>query len=377
MPGWLRPAGFPTQRQRMRPGASATSTSATPTATNSVSQDRFGDRTPCSLGVTTVRGVLGRRERAGVPPSGHNDVVSTYLSPSGASLWKQCPRRWWYRYVDGLPEPPPGEPAVLGSFVHKVLEDLLDLPAPDRTPDAARAIATECFATFSERGDYRALGFDDSGTKRFKHRAWVAISAYFSEFAPSEVDPVRQEMRVRAEIDGVPFFGIIDLVERDGDLGGNAVIVTDYKTGTPPETNKPWSAEQNAEKLLQPMWYAAALLEMGEHSPSLARLLYFTAAETADGGFVGRTGTLAAPVNEGAIAAARAELLLRWRQIGEAQEHGGAEAKPGVLCGWCPFVAHCTEGQAEVRRLRAEVNPRTGAPRMRDDAPAVVELGLV
>lgn len=302
--------------------------------------------------------------------------MSTYLSPSGASLWKQCPRRWWYRYVEGLPEPPPGEPAVLGTFVHEVLEHLLDSPPAERTPDTARAIATERFAAFSQRGDYKALRFDESATKRFKHKAWVAISAYFAEFSPTQVEPVRQEMRVKAEIDGVPFFGIIDLLERDASAGGDAVIVTDYKTGTPPDTDKPWSAERNAEKLLQPMWYAAALMEMGEHSPTLARLLYFTAAETSDGGLVGRTGTLAAPVEEGAIAAAKAELALRWRQIGEAQEAGVADANPGVLCGWCPFVAHCPEGQAEVKRLRGEVNPRTGAPRMRDDAPAVVELGL-
>lgn len=304
-------------------------------------------------------------------------AVSTYLSPSGASLWKQCPRRWWYRYVEGLPEPPPGEPAVLGTFVHEVLEHLLDCAPADRTPDAARAIATERFAAFAQRGDFKALGFDESATKRFKHRVWVAISAYFAEFAPTAVEPVHQELRVKAEIDGVPFFGIIDLLERDTAAGGDAVIVTDYKTGTPPETDKPWSAAQNAEKLLQPMWYAAALMEMGEHSPTLARLLYFTAAETADGGYVGRTGTLAAPVDAGAVAAARAELVLRWRQITEAREAGAADSNPSVLCGWCPFVTHCSEGQIEVKRLRGEINRRTGAPRMRDDAPAVAELGLV
>lgn len=315
-------------------------------------------------------------ERTVDPPSGHNDQVTAYLSPSGASLWKQCPRRWWFRYVEGLPEPPPGEPAVMGTFVHKVLEDLLALAPADRTPEAARQIATEYFASFSERGDFQALGFDEAATRRFKHKAWTAISAYFAEFAPTEVDPVHQEMRVRAEVAGVPFFGIIDLLERDGSVGGDAVIVTDYKTGTPPDTTKPWSAEQNAEKLLQPMWYAAALMEMGEHTPTLARLLYFTAAETADGGLVGRTGKLSATVDDDALGAARVELALRWRQIGEAQETGSAEAKPGVLCGWCPFVTHCAEGEAEVRRLHGETNRRTGQPRMRADAPAVVELGL-
>ena len=29
------------------------------------------------------------------------------------------------------------------------------------------------------------------------------------------------------------------------------------------------------------------------------------------------------------------------------------EARPGVLCGWCPFVSECPEGLAELARRQA------------------------
>lgn len=302
--------------------------------------------------------------------------MSNYLSASAAALWKQCPRKWWYRYVDQLPEPPPGEPAVIGSFVHAVLEELLKFDADERTPEVARGLARAEFDRFEHRGDYRALQFDEAGARRFRQRAWAMIEAYFAEFQPTAVVPVAQELAVNVEIAGVPFKGFIDLVERDTGAGGDAVLVTDYKTGKPPETDKPWSGEQNREKLLQPLWYAAALMEMGEHTPTLARLLYFTAVDTPDGGFARQTGVLATGVDAGALDAARAELALRWHQIGEARAAGMADAAPSSLCGWCAFVEHCPEGQAKCRAMRAEVNPRTGEPRLRDDAPAVALLGL-
>lgn len=310
-----------------------------------------------------------------VTAGGHNGVVSSYLSPSAAALWKQCPRKWWYRYIDRLPEPPPGEPALLGTFVHTVLEHLLDADPADRTPELARTLARAEYDEFEHRGDYRALKLDDAGARRFRQRAWATIETYFSEFQPHTVVPVAQELALNVEVAGVPFKGFIDLVERD-DRNSDAVVVTDYKTGRPPDTTKPWSDEQNRERLLQPLWYAAALIELGDHTPSVARLLYFTAVDTPSGDLEGRTGILSVDVEPEVLDAARNELAVRWQEIGEARQHGSAEARPGPLCGWCAFVAHCDEGAAHCRTLRTQTNGRTGASRLRDDAPAVEILGL-
>ena len=64
------------------------------------------------------------------------------LSPSGASTFRQCARRWKFRYVDKLPDPP-GEPALRGTFVHHVLEELLAVAPAQRTLERARAICRD------------------------------------------------------------------------------------------------------------------------------------------------------------------------------------------------------------------------------------------
>jgi putative RecB family exonuclease len=296
-------------------------------------------------------------------------------------MWRQCPRKWWFKYVEGLPEPPPGEPAVLGSFVHLVLEKLLDLEPAQRTEEQARSLATSLFNDeLVTRGDWKALGHDAAGILRFKQKAWTTLQAFFAAFPPAIVQPVHQELRLSVEIDGVPFRGFVDLVERDADVdatadGAPAIVVTDYKTGKPPETGKPWSDEQNAEKLLQPLWYAAALAEMGQYRPTRARLLYFTAIDDGSGGLRASTGSLVADVDDDALSRARAELVRRWQEIGDAKAAGGAPSNPGPLCGWCAFVSHCEEGSAECTRRWGEQDNR-GDRRLRADAPAVEMLGL-
>ena len=59
------------------------------------------------------------------------------LSPSRAGDFMTCPLLYRFRTIDKLPEPLSPD-AVRGTLVHKVLEDLFDLPAAERTPEQAR-----------------------------------------------------------------------------------------------------------------------------------------------------------------------------------------------------------------------------------------------
>ncbi|MEU4623778.1 PD-(D/E)XK nuclease family protein [Actinoplanes sp. NPDC023801] len=61
------------------------------------------------------------------------------LSPSRAADFKTCPLLFRFRTVDKLPETPSAD-QVRGTLVHAVLERLFDLPAADRTPEAASAL---------------------------------------------------------------------------------------------------------------------------------------------------------------------------------------------------------------------------------------------
>ncbi|WP_433797712.1 RecB family exonuclease [Actinoplanes sp. CA-252034] len=63
------------------------------------------------------------------------------MSPSRAADFKTCPLLFRFRTVDKLPETPSAD-QIRGTLVHAVLERLFDLPAADRTPDAAAALVT-------------------------------------------------------------------------------------------------------------------------------------------------------------------------------------------------------------------------------------------
>src|SRR5215211_1671465 len=61
------------------------------------------------------------------------------LSPSRAADFKTCPLLYRFRTIDRLPERK-SLAAVRGTLVHSVLERLYDLPAAQRTPEAAREL---------------------------------------------------------------------------------------------------------------------------------------------------------------------------------------------------------------------------------------------
>src|SRR4026207_1883333 len=73
-------------------------------------------------------------ERVSTPVDGV-DVLGA-RPPSRAGDFLACPLLYRFRTIDRLPEEP-SPSAVRGTVVHKVLEDLFDLPAADRTPERA------------------------------------------------------------------------------------------------------------------------------------------------------------------------------------------------------------------------------------------------
>jgi len=79
--------------------------------------------------------VVGRRTVVEATPVDGVAVVGS-LSPSRAGDFMTCPLLYRFRTIDRLPEPSSPD-AVRGTVVHKVLEDLFDLPATERTPSRA------------------------------------------------------------------------------------------------------------------------------------------------------------------------------------------------------------------------------------------------
>ncbi len=266
-----------------------------------------------------------------------------HLSPSSASMFRQCAQRWKFRYVDRLPDPP-GEAALAGTFAHRVLEDLLGLEPQERTMDRARELAKEIWSETAGDQDFEALDLDSDGIFNFKWMAWRAIEGLWDLEDPKTVELVSTEERVSVEIGGVPFVGYIDRVEATSD----GLVVSDYKSGRAP------GRRFYKDRLEQVLLYAAALGELHGALPVRARLMYL-------GQRIDETEVTAENVAE-----VTQRLADTWEELLRATETGEFPPEPGPLCGWCAFVRHCPEGLAEVER-------RHQAGSLRPDAPALAE----
>ena len=272
-----------------------------------------------------------------------------FFSPSAAGTYRQCALRWKYRYVDKLPDPP-GEAALVGTFVHRVLELLCEGPAAERTADRARDLAARAWPETTANPEFRDLGLDEAAERQFRWKAWTAIEALWGLEDPAGVDVRATEQHVATEVGGVPFRGVIDRLD-DTDDG---LVVTDYKSGNPPRHDRRDAA------LDQVLLYAAAVEATTGERPVSARLIFLGGAQD----------IVQAPVDDERLASATSGLATTWAALERDCSRDEFAPNAGPLCGWCPYVDRCETGATEVRR-------RAAAGRLRDDAPARRLLDLV
>lgn len=275
---------------------------------------------------------------------GRTDGRPPHLSPSSSSMYRQCARKWKYRYVDKLPDPP-GVPALAGTFAHRVLEVLLQLPQGQRSQDEAKKIARQVWPETANDDDFRALQLSADAAKEFRWRGWTAVQGLWAIEDPNAVAVHATEHDVRIEIEGVPFRGIVDRIDVEDD----GLIISDYKSGRAP------SARFSEERLTQVLLYAAAVRAMTGQKPARARLLY-----------LGQR-TIEVEASDENLSAATDMLSQTWDSLCGDCDRGEFDATVGPLCAWCPFVGSCAEGQVEVRR-------RSESGMVRADAPGLAVL---
>jgi len=266
------------------------------------------------------------------------------LSPSGAGTFEQCPRRWRMRYVERLPDPP-GEAALAGSFAHRVLELLMQRDPHERTVEVAKAIARTEWPGVEADPDFRALGFDEAGGKHFRWKAWQAIEGLWALEDPKDVEVRATEHDVEADLGGVPFRGIVDRLDEEGD----GLVVTDYKSGKAP------SARFRRGRLDQVLLYAAAVEQATGEMPVHARLLYLGQRP------------VGIKVTREEIDGVVDKLAGTWAAINTACATDEFEPRTGPLCGWCPYVDRCPEGTKEIAKRQAKKDADAAAMRGGDE----------
>jgi len=132
------------------------------------------------------------------------------------------------------------------------------------------------------------------------------------------------------------------------DVTRDGLVVTDYKSGQPP------SQAYVAPRLEQVLLYAAAVAASTGRRPVRARLLYLIGPRTIE-----------VDATDEAVGAAVGRLAATWEQVGQRLAGAQFEARPGVLCAWCPFLDRCPEGRKDLGARVADGWNPVGAPGLR------------
>ncbi len=247
------------------------------------------------------------------------------LSPSRAGDFKQCPLLYRFRAIDRLPEQP-SRAQIRGTLVHSVLERLYDLPAPRRSPEAARGFVRpvweELCTTLPELMGQLFEGPEDPELPRWLESADALLEAYFRLEDPRLLEPADRELLVETELaSGLLLRGYVDRV----DVAATGQIrVVDYKTGAAPRQ----IAEVRA--LFQMKFYALALLQLRGVVPAQLRLLYLADGET-----------LTYEPDEAELRRFERTLEAIWLAIRTAGETGDFRPNRSRMCEWCSHKALC------------------------------------
>jgi RecB family exonuclease len=182
------------------------------------------------------------------PPRTEVDGVEVLgaLSPSRAADFMTCPLLYRFRTVDRLPEPFSPD-AVRGTLVHKVLEDLFDLPAGDRTPERARDLLGPAWDGLLESEPAIAEMLAGGEPEQMDFQTWFdscgeVLDRYFTLEDPRRLEPAERELYVEALLDSrLLLRGFVDRL----DVAPSGLIrVVDYKglaADTPLPTPTGWT----------------------------------------------------------------------------------------------------------------------------------------
>lgn len=269
-------------------------------------------------------------ERHATPVDGV--TVLGALSPSRAGDFLTCPLLYRYRSIDRLPEPPSAD-AARGTLVHKVLEDLFDVPASQRTRTTAREMLEPRWAWLLEQEAQLADLFpDDAARDQWLSTCHATLDRYFELEDPTSLEPADRELYVEALLDSKLLLrGFIDRV----DVAPNGLVrVVDYKTGRAP------GPAFEAKALFQMKFYALVLWRTRGVIPAMLQLLY-----------LGSGDILRYVPDEADLLATERKVDAVWRAIRQAELSGDWRPRRSALCNWCAFQEHCPEFGGEVLPL--------------------------
>jgi len=252
-----------------------------------------------------------------------------WLSPSAWSTWEQCPRRWKFRYVDGLRDEGSIH-TVSGRVAHAALDLLMSHPPEDRSTSLRRAcleVALESHAEEIER-----VGADPDTVRTWATDA-VETFPVTEPGTPSSANVLHTEREHRMEVNGVPVLLIVDRIDLVPHKLQPTALAIDYKAGARVKVDEGYKRQM--------VLSAMAAEEITSLPAPRAELRFVRMGEVREV----KTGpTARATVAE--------DLRRAWLKITEACLEDEFPARPGPLCNWCPYEQDCPDGRRAARQYR-------------------------
>lgn len=292
------------------------------------------------------------------------------LSPSRASDFKRCPKLFEYKTILGYPTPSTIATAR-GTLFHLVFEHLFDLERTERTKQNAHRMVRPAWellvhpdkamdevsdpverwlrdvsglwieqlegtpdrlaSTLERAHDYVTLAPQASRSEAsIIKQVEDLVDNYFFEGIErvQNFDPEGREVHLQAQVGELKLHGFIDRLDRYvTSEGEERWVISDYKTGKPPQSHY-------RDDAFFGLRVYALLLEVERHTrPHKLRLIYPSGDST--------TGVVDEMVDEARQERTRSEMLQLWSEIRACDEGNHWPTRPSRLCDWCHFKADC------------------------------------
>ena len=186
-----------------------------------------------------------------------------YVSWSAISTFRQCPLKYKFRYIDGLPEESVSAALVFGTGIHSAVEQHFQaILSGEKQPDIERLMFTYRSAWLPHAPE--AIQFGSSETLASLD---VLASKMLTEFLSSAAARVQGRV-LGVLVEEVPdLFGRVDLLTEDRD----SLVITDIKT-----SRGKWSPEQVDDSGEQLLLYSHLAPEISPRKKIKTRFLVLT-----------------------------------------------------------------------------------------------------
>jgi putative RecB family exonuclease len=266
-------------------------------------------------------------------------VTYLQLSPSKVSTWLDCPRRYFFAYVERRPSGRSWAHLSFGNSVHAALREWFALARSQRDPLRVTEIVSQ---------QWIDAGFRDAEqSETWRRRAVEMVSAYVTSLDPG-FEPVGSERTLAFKVDGFIMQGRIDRIDRvhESDDNDDRLSVIDYKTGktVPTIEDVRGSSALAMYALMVQRTLGATCFDVALHHVPSGACVSWTHTDESLQRQVDRVAQIARDI----VAAqdTRDSLDIADEQVLDDL----FPARPGRVCGFCDYWEVCPAGQLASER---------------------------